>query len=129
MRFTTFAAFMLPLAALAAPTPTPPQPDSVADVLAQLEAARSDFSNSIVVTSAAINATIDQLSGSSNAAEQAILEGVQFANTNVGFAFQAATRIAIALQTNNTVLDSEYEDNLFAYMTDKNELTRLFVSF
>ena len=120
MRFSTFAAFMLPLAALAAPTSTPPKPDSAADVLAKLEAARSDFGNSIIAASAAINATIDQLCGSSNAVEQAILKGVQFANTNVGFAFQAGTRIAIALQTNGTPLDSEYEDNLYAYTMVKN---------
>ena len=111
MRFTTFAAFILPLAALAVPTPAPPQPDSV---LAQLEAARVQFANGLAVSSAAINATIDQLSGSSNSAEQAVLEGVQFANTNLGFTLQAARRANAAAQANSPDLESEYEDNFYA---------------
>ena len=121
MRFATFVAFVLPLAALAAPTPTP-QWD-------QLDAARKEFAEALHTAGNAINMTIHQLSDFQDAPVLVhVLQTVQLVNTNFGFGVQAASRIFDALQSQNVPCDAEYVDSLCAYTIVKNELTRRFCS-
>ena len=119
MRLTTFVALMLPLAALAASTPTPPQPDS-ADTLG------SRFVQAAEGTLSAINATINQLNASTNRQERAVLHRVQDANKVFQIAVLAATNLSSLNSTNPR--EAEYVDSFCAYMMVKNKLTRHFCS-
>ena len=111
MRFAAFVAFMLPLAALAAP----PQPDS-ADTL------NERFGQAITETLSAITATIDQLSASKTHQERAVLHRAQDANKVFQTALLAGFNI---LNLNGTTpRESEYVDSLCAYTMVKNEITR-----
>ena len=124
MRFATFAAFMLPLAALAAPIPTPQPPQ-----WDQLDAARKEFADALGITGNAIDLAIHQLSDFQDVpALKIIFQTAQLANTNFGFGAQAASRIATAIQNHYTPSDAEYVDSLCEYTILENELTRRFCS-
>ena len=130
MRFATFAAFMLPLAALAAPTPTPRQLGSAdVDMLKQLTEAHDRFTAAFIDTSSATNSTIDHLSASQNELERAILDEVQAATGVFGIAVLATANLFDPHQDGQAFLKFEYVDSICAYTMVKNELTRRFCSF
>ena len=117
MRFATFVAFMLPLAALAAPTPTPSRSDSF-----------DKFNQAYYETDTALKATIDQLNNGDltlNGHRQATLSDSQLADTYLESAHQMAVRI---YDNTSTDLSTEYVNSLCAYTVGKNESTRRFCS-
>ena len=117
MRFATFAAFMLPLAALAAPTPSP------------LDLARDQFEKSLKLTGDDIKMAIQQVGEfDGDATLVTVFQSVQLVATNVGFGAQAASRIRDALTNQHDVSPAEYVDSLCVYTIVKNELTRRFRS-
>ena len=106
---------MLPLAALAAPTPR--QSDSF-----------DEYDQAYSETDSALQATIDQLSNvglTLNGHRQADLDGFKLAEAYLEIAHQAAVRIH---ENTSTDLSSEYVDSLCAYTMVKNELTQFFCS-
>ena len=111
MRFSIIAAFILPLAALAAPTPTPNPVD----------VARAQFADAITSTIGSVNATITLLKVTSkqpivreDVREDALGKACQ-ASKKLELAFEAADRIAIALKAKEQPAESEYVDNLCVY--------------
>ncbi len=124
MRFFTFVAFMLPLSALAAPTPastsiSASQP-SATDLAAQIDEARARFAQAFGDTSLALNATIDQLSVSKDSRNRGLLKTALKANKNLGIAFTAALNIDADVQAGKPPLEAEYVDNLSAYTMNQN---------
>ena len=112
MRFTTFAAFMLPLAALAAPTTS------------KRDQARQQFLTSLKSTGEDINMVIQQLVDfQSDPVVVLVLQTVQLVDTHFGFGAQASSRISDALQSHDDPSDAEYVDSFCAYTIAKNELT------
>ena len=107
MHFATFVAFMLPLAALAAPPLTPRQ-SSVgfsAYKLAYLDAV------------SAISAVVDQLNGGAttltlNGHRETYIQSFRTANISVNFGFNATSRLDEGVSTN---VDVEYVDSLCTY--------------
>jgi hypothetical protein len=104
MRFSTFAIFMLPLAALAAPTPPP-------SIQAQVDKARELFTAALVETSGGINATIALATA---IPQPDVLEEANRGNEKLGLAFNAALRIQAAVMKGVVPSDAEYVDNPFA---------------
>ena len=109
MRFAIFAAFMLPLAALAAPITS-------SDLI--------KISNPLTRTSVEVESVVRQLFGHTKNSPLRALETAQLANATVFFGIVAMRRIFQA----NVISDNEYVDSLCAYTIVKNELTRLFCS-
>ena len=72
MRFATFVAFMLPLAAFAAPTPTPRQADS--DLSVAFEDKLGNYSLALSYTVTAVNEAVVQLGASNNSQELSVLD-------------------------------------------------------
>jgi len=117
MRFSIIAAFILPLAALAAPTPAPaPAPE----VLDKIDQARLLFGTAVTVTSAGINATIALLGipNKMRIREEIrgdVLDRVNKANQKLGAAVDAAQNIDEDIKAGKLPQDSEYVDNLRVY--------------
>ena len=111
MRFSTILAFMLPLAALAVPTP----PSSARDLQAQLQQlneARERFTNALIETSGAVNKTIDL---ATELKQSAVLDQVNKANDNLELAFLAALKVDADAKAGIQPSDDEYVDILRTY--------------
>ena len=122
MRFATFVAFMLPLAALAVPTPIPRQFNTTfTDAINRLNTAAEDASSSISVM-------LYDLGASQNSQEQTFYDGLQVASLNSQIAVKAVISIYDTVKSNNTFLDTEYVVGLYVYTMVKNELIRRFCS-
>ena len=114
MRFATFAAFMLPLAALAAPV-------TVSDF--------AKISDPLGRTSVEVESVISQLLDHKDSPDLLrALQTAQLANTHVFFGTRALVKIINANADNGTLSDAEYVDSLCVYMIVQMELTRRFCS-
>ena len=114
MRFATFAAFMLPLAALAAPV-------TVSDL--------AKISDPLGRTSVEVESVISQLLDHKDSPDLLrALQTAQLANTHVFFGTRALVKIINANADNGTLSDAEYVDSLCVYMIVQMELTRRFCS-
>ena len=113
MRFATFAAFMLPLAALAEPISF----SSLSKIATPLNA-----------TSDHVESVIKQLLGHTENSPLRALETAQLASTTVLFGNGALKRMLFPDVGPAAPSDREYVDSLCAYTIVKNELTRRFCS-
>jgi len=110
MRLSIIAAFILPLAALAAPAPAP----------TQLFDARAQFTTGIFVTSAGVNATLGLLNEKSSlpireAVRQTVFDQVNKALFKLVIGVDAASKVEGAIEKKQPPKDAEYVDNLRVY--------------
>jgi hypothetical protein len=104
MRFSIIAAFMLPLTALAAPTPPPSSQSQVDEV-------RERFIAAAVETNRGINATIALATA---IPQQDIVDQAKKAEEKIVLALNAALKIKVAGLDKVPVAVNEYVDNPFA---------------
>jgi hypothetical protein len=102
MRFSTFAAFMLPLAALATPTPNP-------SILNRLGQQMQDYSEARAEAEGGINRVFTEASAIS---QQAVVQDqVSQASTKMQLAIFADVRVTGAIGSGRLPNDAEYVDN------------------
>ena len=103
MRFATIVAFILPLAAFAAPAPASRRADTqVSNALAD---AVGRYNLGVTTTLTTLNSITDQLVGSDNPQEQSALNAVNYAASNI-------TLVSVNLGGDNA--DVKYVDSLCA---------------
>ena len=122
MRFATLFAFMLSLAALAAATSYPRPFDSTfTDAIDRFITASVDANSSISII-------YDDFGASQGSQERALYDDVRVVSSVCQIALRAVASIYTTVQSNNTILETEYVGGLCVYTMVKNELTRRFCS-
>jgi hypothetical protein len=105
MRFSTFAAFMLPLVALAAPTP------QSSSTLESLTTVHQRFLSAFAETSIGIRVSVALAAA---LPETGLLPRAQEAEEKLALILPAIASIQITLQQGRSPSDAEYVDNPFA---------------
>lgn len=100
MRFSTIAAFVLPLSALAAP--------SLIERQSALDAARQQVVDGLTNASTALNTTIAQAAAIKRPSQQAVIDDANQAQGNITLAGAAVERIGAAILAAAAPQESEY---------------------